>query len=261
MSTETEIKRQSQEKESEEPERDGSPEIGIRAHFAELIGTFALTFVSAGSEIVAQLNPGAVDHTARALAPGLVVMAMIYSIGNVSGAHINPAVTLAFTLRQAFPWQRLLSYWLFQMLGAILAAFVLKLLFGNVAHLGASSPQHGVTTSFVMEIILTVFLVTVILSTSSRHQVIGANAALAVGGTIAFCGLFAGPVSGASMNPARSLGPVIVAWDFSNAWIYLAGPILGALIAVFFTWLLHGPKKQEEDDAAEGEDGKKQSQG
>jgi aquaporin Z len=179
-------------------------------------------------------------------------MAFIYAMGDVSGAHFNPAVTFAFALRGAFPWSRLPGYCLAQLAGALAAAGLLRILFGDVAHLGATTPKHGEFQSLVMEILLTWLLVTVILGTATRYQLIGPSAALAVGATIALCGLFAGPVSGASMNPARSLGPAIVSGEMASAWISVAGPSVGASAAVLVAWILKGNKRPQEDKAAEG---------
>ena len=228
------------------------PEFGRRL-LAEGLGTFALTFVAAGGEVIGSISGGEVGHAARAVAPGLTVMALIYAIGDCSGAHFNPAVTLAFALRRDFPRRWILSYWAAQFAGATAAAGLLRCLFGAAAHLGATLPKHGPVTSLVMEIALTWLLLTVILGTASRYSLVGPNAALAVGATIALCGLFAGPVSGASMNPARSLGPMLVMGQMRWAWIYVAGPVAGALAAVSLTFLLHGPKQGEpEQEAATG---------
>jgi aquaporin Z len=190
-----------------------------------------------------------------------MVLALIYALGDVSGAHVNPAVTLAFALRGVFSWARVPAYWLAQLAGAIGAAAFLGLTFGPVAHLGATVPGFGVPPALAMEVALTWLLVTVILGTATRHRVVGPNAALAVGATVALCGLFAGPVSGASMNPARSLGPALVdaiagagvgsaAWQ--SAWIYVLGPVAGAATAVLGIRLLKGYQKDGEQEAASG---------
>jgi aquaporin Z len=228
--------------------------VVVRALGAECVGTFALTFVAAGGEVVAHISGGAVDHTARALAPGLTVLGMIYALGQVSGTHINPAVTFAFALRGVFPWRRAPGYWLAQAAGALMAAMFLRQLFGNVAQLGANQPRGGVSRSLVMETVLTFLLVTVILGTASRARLLGPGAAIAVGGTVAFAGLFAAPISGASMNPARSLAPAIVAGTLADQWLYLIGPTAGAALAVGLAWLLHGPPDRAEVEAAEGQD-------
>ncbi|MHB8647769.1 MAG: aquaporin, partial [Thermomicrobiales bacterium] len=163
--------------------------------------------------------------------------------------------TLAFALRRDFPWWKVPIYWIAQITGALGAAWLLRALFGNVAGLGADEPQHGVGASFVMEMLLSWLLITVILGTATRNRLIGPNAAIAVGGTIALCGLFAAPISGASMNPARSLGPALVSGATAHQWVYLAGPVAGSLLAVIGTWIMHGGRKPKESEAATGEDG------
>ncbi|MDQ2800490.1 MAG: aquaporin [Armatimonadota bacterium] len=230
----------------------------LRPYFAEMLGTFALTFVAAGGEVIAHVSGGEVSHAARMIAPGLVVMALIYAIGDASGAHFNPAVTFAFAARCSFPWTRVPGYWASHMIGSLLAAALLRSLFGNVADLGANHPHYGVGTSFVMEVFLTMLLITVILGTATRYSLIGPNAALAVGATIALCGLFAGPISGASMNPARSLGPALLSGKVDSAWVYLAGPFLGSALATLGMAYLHKQKDPKEDEAAEGDEGKEQ---
>ncbi len=229
------------------------PAARLRPYFAELLGTFALTLAAAGGEVIAHVSGGEVSHAARAVAPGLVVLALIYAIGDASGAHFNPAVTFAFAARGDFPWTRVPGYWASQMAGALLAAALLRSLFGDVADLGASRPQHGMEASFVMEVVLTALLITVILGTATRYSLVGPNAALAVGGTIALCGLFAGPISGASMNPARSLGPALLGGATRGAWIYLLGPFLGSGLATLSMAYLHERKDPKEDEAAEGD--------
>lgn len=248
--------RKGQEEQGRQAEQDDYLTMAglLRACAAEMLGTFALTLAAAGGEVIAAVSHGEVSHAARAVAPGLVVMALIYANGNCSGAHFNPVVSLAFALRRVFPLTRVPAYWAMQFLGATLAALLLRSLFGGVAHLGATEAKHGALPAFVMEIALTWLLLTVILGTASRFSLVGPNAALAVGGTIALCGLFAGPISGASMNPARSLGPMLASGQTSQAWIYLAGPVVGSIMAVLVTTLLHGEKKDpKEQEAAEGE--------
>jgi MIP family channel proteins len=220
---------------------------------AELIGAFALTFVAAGADVIARVSGNEVTTDARAIAPGLLVGAFIYAMGDVSGAHFNPAVTAAFTLRGVFSIWRVPLYWAAQMLGAVGAALLLRQIYGDVAALGATHAHHGASAALVMEIVLSWLLITVILGTATRHRLVGPNAAIAVGATIALCGLFALPISGASMNPARSLGPMIVSADLHDAWIYLVGPFAGAALAVALTWALRGPQKPGEGDAASGD--------
>ncbi|MHB2022864.1 MAG: MIP/aquaporin family protein [Mycobacteriales bacterium] len=221
---------------------------------AELVGTFALTFVAAGGPVLGAVVPGGVGRAAAVTAPGLMVLALIYTVGDVSGAHLNPAVSLAFAIRRDFPWRRLPGYWVAQAIGAIVAAAVLRALFGTAGHVGATLPAHGGDVrSLVMEIVLTWLLVTVILGTSEGHKLVGHNAAIAVGGYVALAGLFASPISGASMNPARSLGPDLLGGTMSSFWIYLVAPVIGALLAVGLAAGLHGGANQYERQAALGE--------
>lgn len=224
-----------------------------RRLFAEIFGTFALVTVAAGADTIAALTDGEVTPVARAVAPALMVMALIYAVGDVSGAHFNPAVTLAFAIRRDFPWRLVPAYLAAEFGGALLAAALLRSLFGTVGRLGATQPKHGVGIAFVIEIVLTLLLATVILGTATRHRLIGPNAAIAVGGTIALCGLIGLPVSGASMNPARSLGPALVGGATAHWWIYVVGPMAGSLLAVVCTWIMHGGRKPTEEDAAGGD--------
>lgn len=224
----------------------------LKRLFAELLGTFALTTVDAGGAVIAAISQGDVTPVARSLATGLVIMALIYAIGNVSGAHFNPAVTFGFAVRGVFPWSRLPGYWIAQLLGAVLAALFLRTVFGPVEHLGATLPHYGVVPAFVIEVFLTWLLLIVILGTATRHKVVGANAALAAGGTVALDSLFARPISGASMNPARSLGPALVSAMMGDVWIYVLAPLLGAVIAVFCMEILRTHKQPSEIEAATG---------
>ncbi len=208
---------------------------------AEAFGTFGLVFAAAGGDVMAHVSGDAVGTAARAVAPALMVAALIYSIGDTSGAHFNPAVTLAFALKRLVPATWLPMYWGAQILGAIAAAGVLRGLFDASIDAGVSAPKLvDPAAAVLLEAILTLFLVTVILGTADRFRVVGPNAALAVGSTIALCGLIALPIEGASMNPARSLGPAIVAGRLADVWIYIVGPAAGALAAVLLTTLLHG---------------------
>lgn len=227
---------------------------GGRRLLAEVIGTFALTLVAAGADTAGRLTGGEVSALARAAAPALLVMALIYAIGDASGAHFNPAVSLAFTLKRLFPSRWLFPYWVAQLAGALLAGIGLRLVFGDAAAAGVSTPHVPAAVALIIETVLTCVLVIVILGTADRHQVVGPNAALAVGATIALCGFIALPVSGLSMNPARSLGPAVGSADLANLWIYWAGPFLGAAIAVVVTTLIHGPERRDEGsrEAAQG---------
>jgi aquaporin Z len=220
---------------------------------AEVLGTFALTVVSGGGIIISTISHGEVSSAAHYVAAGLIVAAMIYALGSTSGAHFNPAVTLAFVLRRDFPWRRVPGYWIAQLLGAVGAALLLRLLFGTVEHLGATQPHQGAVIACSMEVLLTFLLVTVVLGVAAKGELVGNNVAIAVGSTIVLCGLFAGPISGASMNPARSLGPFLVSGQLADAWIYVVGPLLGTLLAVGMAWLLRGGTTPEAMKAAQGE--------
>jgi MIP family channel proteins len=230
-----------------------SPWTYARYLLAEAVGTFALTFVAAGGDAIAQVSGGAVSEQARATAPGLLVMAFIYAIGNVSGAHFNPAVTLAFALRRACTWQRLVPYWIAQVIGAVLAGAFLVWLFGPAAAAGVNEPHLGVAVAVAMEICLTTILVLVVLGTATRYQLIGPEAAIAVGATIVLCGLVGLPVSGASMNPARSVGPALATGQLGSVCIYLLAPIIGAILGVLITACLHSRRHAEEKEAAMGD--------
>jgi aquaporin Z len=216
------------------------PRLEWRRLFSELLGTFFLVLVAAGGAIVHAL--GQISLAAAVVAPGLMVMAIILFMGAVSGAHLNPAVSIAFALRRDFPWNRLPGYVIVQLVGASLACLFLDAVFGNVHHLGATLPGSGYADwqALLVEVVLTVGLVSVVLGTASAAQNVGAIAALGVGGYIALAGLWSAPVSGASMNPARSFGPALGSGDFSSYWVYLVGPIAGALIAVGCAWVLRG---------------------
>ena len=226
-----------------------------RRLFAELWGTFLLVLVAIGADIASALSGGALPGPLAAAAPGVMVMVAIYFIGAVSGAHINPAVTLAFALRGNFPWRRVPGYLAAQFAGAILAALLLHALFGVVADLGATTPKHGVTSvqALVLEIVLTAGLVNAILGTASGARNIGTNAGIAVGGYVALAGLWASTFTGASMNPARSFGPDLMRADFATTWIYLVAPLVGAAIGVGFEWILKGPPTRHGSKAAQGE--------
>lgn len=212
-----------------------------------------LTFVAAGALMAGVLSHGEVDHVAKTVVPGLVVTALIYALGDVSGAHFNPVVTLAFALRGDFRWSRVPGYWAAQLAGATGAALLLRYLLGSVAHLGATHTELSDSKTVALEAMLTVILVTVILNAASRHSLIGADAAIAVGATISLCGLFAGTLTGASMNPARSFGPSVISGHADKLWLYVVGPVAGAIVAVVFAKLLHPQRDHEERAAAEGE--------
>src|SRR5499427_7066587 len=215
-----------------------------RRLFSELLGTFFLVLVAVGGGMVsARFGGNAVPYTAKVVAPALMVSAIILFMGTVSGAHLNPAVSFAFALRGDFPWRRVPAYVVTQFAGAILATLLLWALIGKQGSAGLTLPGNGIstTTAMLWEAVLTVGLVSVILGTASGAQQIGPLAAVGVGGYIALAGLWGSPVSGASMNPARSLGPALVLGDWTAWWAYLAGPVAGGAIAVGFAYVLRGP--------------------
>jgi aquaporin Z len=230
------------------------PKLKWRRLFSEALGTFSLVLVAAGAPVVNAASHGHVSPAAQAVAPGLVVMAIIYSLGSIGGAHLNPAVTLSFALRRNFPWLRVPGYIVAQLIGAVLAAAFLRAIFGNIGHLGATLPEHGFSDLKVvlLEGVLTVGLVTVILGTASGARNVGPNAALAVGGYIALAGLWAAPITGASMNPARSIGPAVVGNHWDALWVYVIGPLGGGLTAVGFAWLLRGRPTSAAAKSAQG---------
>ena len=213
-----------------------------RRLFSELLGTFFLVLVAAGGGVMGQAFPNTISRTAAVVAPGLMVMAIILFMGKVSGAHLNPAVSIAFALRGDFPWRRVPGYIVVQLIGACLAAWFVQAVINASASYGSNYPAHSYTSldAFWMETILTLGLVSVILGTASGAQNLGVFGALGVGGYIALAGLWGSPISGASMNPARTFGPDFVSADFTAYWVYVAGPLLGAVLAVGFAYILRG---------------------
>ena len=199
---------------------------------AELFGTFCLVFAGTGAIVINDVSGGMVTHLGVALTFGLVVLAMIHAVGDVSGAHLNPAVTLAFAVAGRFPAALIPRYVLSQCCGAVLASGLLRVILPQHATLGMTLPAGAESQSFVLEVVLTAMLMFVILSVSSGAKERGITAGIAVGAVIALEALFAGPVCGASMNPARSLAPALVAWKFQHLWLYVVAPICGALLAV-----------------------------
>jgi aquaporin Z len=220
-----------------------NPRHEWRRLFAEVFGTFLLVAVAAGGSVVNALSRGGVGRDAEVVAPALMVMAIILFMGKVSGAHLNPAVSLAFALRRDFPWRRVPGYVFAQLVGATLACLLLVAVLGNVGLLGATEPGAGISAgqALLIEALLTMGLVSTILGTASGAQNVGALSALAVAGYIALAGLWASPISGASMNPARSFGPDFVIHNFANYGVYLVGPLLGVLVAVGAAYILRGP--------------------
>jgi MIP family channel proteins len=216
------------------------PLVPLRAAaMAEAVGTFGLVFAGCGAIMVDQLSGGSITHVGVGLVFGLIITAMIYAFGHISGAHLNPAVTLGFTISGRFPVRRLPVYWAAQFAGACAAALCLRWMLGDVARLGATTPTiGGVAPSFVMETLLTFFLMLVIMAVATDDRAEGRAAALAIGATVGLEALFAGLVSGASMNPARSLGPAIVAGIWTAQWVYLLAPAIGAsAAALLYEWL------------------------
>ena len=241
-------------------ERSGVPDFLEAAYewrrlFSEAWGTFLLVAVAAGAGVVGARFPGSITPSMQVVAPGLLVMAVIYFMGAVGGAHLNPAVTVAFAVRRNFPWRRVPGYIVAQIVGGVAAAAFLRAMFGTVGLLGATTPGAGMddVRALLMEVLLTTGLVSTILGTASGARNIGSNGALAVGGYIALAGLWAAPVSGASMNPVRSFAPDLLRADLGTTWIYVVGPLVGALIAVGFEWILKGEPTKAGTLAAQGE--------
>ena len=205
----------------------------MQKYLAEFIGTFALVFCGTGAIVIDQQTGGAVTHTGIAITFGLIVLAMIYTFGEVSGAHLNPAVTLGFWVMRLFPAKEVTPYIGSQLAGAFLASFTLRLLFPTSRGLGATLPAGTEYQSFALEFILTFLLMLVIIRVSQGAKETGWFAGVAIGSVVGLEAMFAGPICGASMNPARSLAPAVVSGDLSHLWIYLTAPVLGALLAVF----------------------------
>jgi aquaporin Z len=214
-----------------------------RRLFAELFGTFLLVLVAAGGGMMDRAFPGTIGRSAAVVAPGLAVMAIILFMGKVSGAHLNPAASIGFALRGDFRWRRVPGYVVVQLAGAALAAWFLQSVIHVSAHYGSNypAPTSSSFDAMLMEAVLTLGLVSVILGTASGAQQVGLFGALGVGGYVALAGLWASPLSGASMNPARTFGPDLVSMDFAHLWVYMVGPLVGAVLAVGVAWLLRGP--------------------
>ena len=200
-----------------------------RALVAEAVGTFALVFAGAGAVMV-DAKTHQLGHVGVALTFGLVIMAMIYAVGHISGAHFNGAVTFAFALSRHFPWRRAVGYWVAQLTGALAAAAVLRGSLGTIAHVGATLPSGSQGQSFLWEVVLSAILMFVILAVAADTRAVGEAAAIAIGGTIGLDAMFGGPISGASMNPMRSMGPAFVSGDLHSLWVYLVAPVVGTSV-------------------------------
>ncbi|MBT8234219.1 MAG: aquaporin [Saprospiraceae bacterium] len=212
-----------------------------KRYIAELIGTFALVFCGTGAIIINDITNGSVTHVGIAITFGLIVTAMIYTFGNLSGAHINPAISIAFSFTKAFKKRLLLGYIIAQLVGAILASLILSFLFTDHESLGATMPFGSWQQTFILEIILTYFLMLAIVFVSQNAD-LNKFTGLVVGGTVMLEAMFAGPITGASMNPARSIGPAVVSGNLTLLWVYIAAPIVGAILASITYNLLNNNK-------------------
>ena len=206
---------------------------------AEALGAFALVFFGAGA-IMVDAEGGGLGELGVAVAFGLAITTMIYALGHVSGAHFNPSVSFGFALTRHFPWSGVVGYWAAQVAGAVAAALLLRASLGDVANVGATLPSGSDRQAFLWEVVLTFFLMLVIMAVATDTRAVGEAAALAVGGTVALCALVGGPVSGASLNPARSLGPALVSGELGSLWIYLLAPLVGATLGAITYQLLRG---------------------
>jgi MIP family channel proteins len=206
---------------------------------AEFVGTFTLVFAGCGAVMV-DAKTHQLGHVGVAFTFGLVIMAMIYAVGHISGAHFNGAVTFAFALSRHFPWPRAAAYWCAQLAGAIAAAALLRGSLGNIAHVGATLPSGSQGQSFLWELVLSFFLMFVIMAVATDTRAVGEAAAIAIGGTIGLDALFGGPISGASMNPMRSAGPALVSGDLHALWLYLVAPVVGASLGALSYELIRG---------------------
>ena len=206
---------------------------------AEFAGAFALVFAGCGALMV-DAKTGQLGHVGVAITFGLVITAMVYAVGHVSGAHLNPAVTAAFALTRHFPWTRVPAYWAAQIAGALAAAALLRASLGNIAHVGATLPSGSQAQSFLWELVLTAFLMLVIMAVATDTRAVGEAAAIAIGATVGLDAMFGGPISGASMNPARSIGPAVVGTEFHALWLYIVAPLIGAVLGAAIYQFIRG---------------------
>jgi aquaporin Z len=219
----------------------------VKKYTAEFIGTFAMVFCGTGAMTINEITGGEVTHVGIAITWGLIVMAMIYAFAETSGAHFNPAVSIAFAYAKKFSWKEVPKYMIAQVLGALLASGILWFLFPDSEFYGATIPTLDVWRAFVLELLLTYFLMLVIINVSTGSKEVGMMAGIAIGGVILLEAMFAGPMTKASMNPARSIAPAIVSGHYEHLWLYLLAPILGALLAVVSCRLVKGDDCCEED--------------
>lgn len=219
----------------------------MKKYTAEFIGTFAMVFCGTGAMTINEITGGEVTHVGIAITWGLIVMAMIYAFAETSGAHFNPAVSIAFAYAKKFSWKEVPKYMIAQVLGALLASGILWFLFPDSEFYGATIPTLDVWRAFVLELLLTYFLMLVIINVSTGSKEVGMMAGIAIGGVILLEAMFAGPMTKASMNPARSIAPAIVSGHYEHLWLYLLAPILGALLAVVSCRLVKGDDCCEED--------------
>jgi aquaporin NIP len=229
----------------------------IKSMLAEMIGAFALVLAGTGAIVSNSVSGGALGHLGVALTFGLAIMTMIYATGHISGAHFNPGVTLAFALVRHFPARQVIPYIAAQVAGAILGSVAVRFLIaggGNVAGLGTTHPSNGALSGVVLEGILTFILMFVIMAVATDVRAVGQAAALEIGGTIGLDAVFAGPITGASMNPARSFGPALVSGDYTDLWLYVVGPIVGAALGALMYQALRAPVEVERDSPEAAED-------
>jgi MIP family channel proteins len=218
--------------------------VPARRLLAEFVGTFALVFAGCGA-IMVDAKTHALGHVGVAITFGLVILAMIYAVGHISGAHLNPAVSLAFALGRQFPWKSFFGYWVAQLLGALAAAAILRGSLGNIAHVGATLPSGSQGQSFLWELVLTFFLMFVIMAVATDTRAVGEAAAIAIGATVGLDAMFGGPISGASMNPARSIAPALVGGDAHALWLYIVAPLTGAALgAMTYQFLRSEPENE-----------------
>lgn len=231
----------------------GTPRgTALRRCVAEFLGTFLLVFAGTGAVVIGEVSGGGVGTLGVGLSFGLAVMAAIYAIGHVSGAHINPAVTVAFAMTRHFPWTHVPGYVAAQIAGASAASAVLLALFGDVAGLGVTAPSGTQLQAFVLEVVLTLFLMVVISAVATDVRAVGQAAAIAIGGYVALAATFAGPIAGASMNPARSFGPALLGGTWTHHWVYWVGPLLGAVAGAYLYRYVRAAQPPEVRDVVEG---------